>query len=150
MFLQYIVVFLSRDVLNQFQLRGCNVYPPPPQFLYGFSPPLATPLLEGGSEGEWGGLGRPPPPPPVTPVATPLGVEHAAISQNWQTTGDTRPGHRVVHRSRGAGATGAAGATSPIAQTVRGQHGGNRLLFLLELHFEIRTLFTGIGNYNYF
>jgi hypothetical protein len=27
-FLQYIVVFLSRDVLNQFQLRGCNVYPP--------------------------------------------------------------------------------------------------------------------------
>jgi hypothetical protein len=37
MFLQYIVVFLSRDVLNQFQLRGCNVYPHPPQFLYGFS-----------------------------------------------------------------------------------------------------------------
>jgi hypothetical protein len=35
-FLQYIVVFLSRDVLNQFQLRGCNLYPPP-KFLYGFS-----------------------------------------------------------------------------------------------------------------
>ena len=35
-FLQYIVVFLSRDVLNQFQHRGCNMYPPPPQFLYGF------------------------------------------------------------------------------------------------------------------
>jgi hypothetical protein len=35
MFLQYIVVFLSRDVLNQFQLRGCTL--PPPQFLYGFS-----------------------------------------------------------------------------------------------------------------
>ena len=30
---------------------------------------------------------------------------------------------------RGAGATGAAGATTPIAQTVRGQHGGNRLPF---------------------
>jgi hypothetical protein len=58
-FLQYIVFFLSRDVLNQFQLRTCNVYPPP-KFLYGFSlfermvfvaiggggavaPPLATP-----------------------------------------------------------------------------------------------------------
>jgi hypothetical protein len=27
-FLQYIVYFLTRDVLNQFQLRACNVYPP--------------------------------------------------------------------------------------------------------------------------
>ena len=37
-FLQYIVFLLSRDVLNQFQLRACNVYPSPPsQFLYGFS-----------------------------------------------------------------------------------------------------------------
>jgi hypothetical protein len=56
--------------------------------------------------------------------------------------------------ARGAGATGAAGATAPIgiaiAQTVRGQHGGNRLPFLPELHFEIRALFTGIGIYNYF
>ena len=58
-FLQYIVVFLGRDVLNQFQLRGCNVYPsPPPNFstdlaffrecfflrLGGRSPPLAPPL----------------------------------------------------------------------------------------------------------
>jgi hypothetical protein len=48
---------------------------------------------------------------------------------------------------RGAGATGAA---APIAQTVRGQHGGNMLPFLPELHFEIRSLFTGIGIYNYF
>jgi hypothetical protein len=48
---------------------------------------------------------------------------------------------------RGAGA---AGATAPLAQTVRGQHGGNRLPFLPELHFEIRALFTGIGIYNYF
>ena len=46
--------------------------------------------------------------------------------------------------TRGAGATGAAGATAPTAQTVRGQHGGNRLLFLSELHFEIRSLFSGI------
>ena len=29
--------------------------------------------------------------------------------------------------TRGAGATGAAGETAPVAQTVRGQHGGNRL-----------------------
>jgi hypothetical protein len=39
--------------------------------------------------------------------------------------------------SRGAGATGAAGATAPVAQTLRGQHGGNRLPFLPELHLEI-------------
>jgi hypothetical protein len=32
--------------------------------------------------------------------------------------------------NRGAGATGAAGATALVAQTVRGQHGGNRLPFL--------------------
>jgi hypothetical protein len=65
MFLQYIVVFLSRDVLNQFQLRGCNMYPPP-QFLYGFSlfqrifflrlggrsPPLAPPWLRHCSQGK--------------------------------------------------------------------------------------------------
>jgi hypothetical protein len=59
-FLQYIVVFLSRDILNQFQLRGCNMYPPPPKCCYGFSlfqrifffaiggggdRPLAMPLL---------------------------------------------------------------------------------------------------------
>jgi hypothetical protein len=46
---------------------------------------------------------------------------------------------------RGAGATGAAGATSPVAQTLRGQHGGNRLPFLPELRLEICALFTGIG-----
>jgi hypothetical protein len=40
--------------------------------------------------------------------------------------------------------------TAPVTQTVRGQHGGNRLPFLPELHFEICTLFTGIGIYNYF
>jgi hypothetical protein len=45
---------------------------------------------------------------------------------------------------RGAGATGAAGATAPIAQTVRGQHGGDRLPFLPELNFEILALFMGI------
>jgi hypothetical protein len=45
---------------------------------------------------------------------------------------------------------GAAGATAPIAQTVWGQHGGNRLPFLPELHFKIRSLFTEIGIYNYF
>ena len=45
---------------------------------------------------------------------------------------------------------GAAGATAPVAQTVRGQHEGNRLPFLPELHFEIRALFTGIVIYNYF
>jgi hypothetical protein len=33
---------------------------------------------------------------------------------------------------RGAGAMGAAGATSPVAQTLRGQHGSNRLPFLPE------------------
>ena len=48
----------------------------------------------------------------------------------------------IVRISRGAGATG---ATAPIARTVRGQHGRNRLPFLPELHFEIRALFTGIG-----
>jgi hypothetical protein len=53
-------------------------------------------------------------------------------------------------QSRGAGATGAAGAPAPVAQTVLGQHGGNRLPFLPELHFEIRALFTGIVIYNYF
>jgi hypothetical protein len=53
----------------------------------------------------------------------------------------------MTNVSRGAGATG---ATAPIARTVRGQHGGNRLPFLPELHFEIRALFTGIGSYNYF
>jgi hypothetical protein len=52
--------------------------------------------------------------------------------------------------SRGAGATGAVGATAPIAQTVRGQHGGNRLPLLPELHFEIHALFREIGIYNYF
>jgi hypothetical protein len=51
---------------------------------------------------------------------------------------------------RGTGATGAAGATAPIAQTVREQHGDNRLPFLPELHFEICALFTGVGIYNYF
>ena len=51
---------------------------------------------------------------------------------------------------RGAGATGAAGATAPVVQTVRGQHGGNRLPYLPELHFEIRALFPGIGIYNIF
>jgi hypothetical protein len=50
----------------------------------------------------------------------------------------------------GTGATGAAGATAPIAQTVREQHGDNRLPFLPELHFEICALFTGVGIYNYF
>ena len=50
--------------------------------------------------------------------------------------------------ARGAGATGAAGAAAPVAQTVRGQHGGNRLHFLQDLQFEIRALFTGIGIYN--
>jgi hypothetical protein len=40
----------------------------------------------------------------------------------------------------GAGATGAAGATAPVAQTVRGQHGGNRLPFLPELHLEVCAL----------
>jgi hypothetical protein len=44
---------------------------------------------------------------------------------------------------------GATGATAPVAQTVWGQHGGNRLPFLPELHFEIRSLFTEIGIYNY-
>jgi hypothetical protein len=38
----------------------------------------------------------------------------------------------------GAGGTGAAGAIAPVAQTVRGQYGGNRLPFLPELRFEIR------------
>ena len=47
---------------------------------------------------------------------------------------------------RGAGATGAAGATAPVAQTLRGQHGGNRLPFLPELHLEICALFTEIGS----
>ena len=42
---------------------------------------------------------------------------------------------------RGAGAMG---ATALIAQTVRGQHGSNRLPFLPELHFEICALFTGM------
>ena len=36
-FLQYIVVFLSRDLPNQFQLRACNVYPPPPNFSTDFA-----------------------------------------------------------------------------------------------------------------
>jgi hypothetical protein len=53
----------------------------------------------------------------------------------------------IVRLCRGAGATG---ATAPIARTVRGQHGRNRLPFLPELHFEIRALFTEIGIYNYF
>jgi hypothetical protein len=44
-----------------------------------------------------------------------------------------------------SGAPGAAGATAPVAQTLRGQHGGNRLPFLPELHLEICALFTGIG-----
>jgi hypothetical protein len=48
---------------------------------------------------------------------------------------------------RGAGTTG---ATAPVAQTMRGQHGGNRLPFLLEPQFEIRALFTGIWIFNYF
>jgi hypothetical protein len=52
---------------------------------------------------------------------------------------------------RGAGATEAAGATAPVAQTLRGKHGGNRLPFLPEsctskfVHysqeFEFRTIF---------
>jgi hypothetical protein len=48
--------------------------------------------------------------------------------------------------ARGAGATG---ATAPVAQTMQGQHGGNRLPFFPELQFEIRALFTGIGIFNY-
>jgi hypothetical protein len=40
---------------------------------------------------------------------------------------------------------GAAGATAPVAKTLRGQHGGNRLPFLPELHLEICAFFTGIG-----
>jgi hypothetical protein len=43
---------------------------------------------------------------------------------------------------RGAGATG---TSAPVAQTLRGQHGGNRLPFLPELHLEICALFTEIG-----
>jgi hypothetical protein len=39
----------------------------------------------------------------------------------------------------------AMGATASIAQTLRGQHGGNRLLFFPELHLEICALFTEIG-----
>jgi hypothetical protein len=67
-FLQYIVFFLSRDVLNQFQLRACNVYPPPPKkFLYGFS------LFERMVFVAIGGRSPPPPPPPPPPpLATPL------------------------------------------------------------------------------
>ena len=70
MFLQYIVVFLSRDVLNQFQLRGCNVYPPPPQFLYGFS------LFQRMVFFAIGGGGRPPSPP--------LGYATALLIQSYR------------------------------------------------------------------
>ena len=42
----------------------------------------------------------------------------------------------------GAGATGAAGAIAPVAQTVRGQTLPNQLPFLPELRFQIRALFT--------
>ena len=40
-----------------------------------------------------------------------------------------------------------SGAPEPrgVAQTLRGQHGGNRLPFLPELRLEICALFTGIG-----
>ena len=44
----------------------------------------------------------------------------------------------TVQLNMGAGGTGAAGAIAPVAQTVRGQYGGNRLPFLPELRFEIR------------
>jgi hypothetical protein len=56
---------------------------------------------------------------------------------------------KMYRTGRGAGATGAAGATAPVAQTVWGQHGGNMFPFLPELHFEIRALFTVIGIHNY-
>ena len=44
--IQFLVVFLSRYVLNQFQLRVCNTYPPPPS---NFSTDLALCC------GDWGG-----------------------------------------------------------------------------------------------
>ena len=56
----------------------------------------------------------------------------------------------VVTSFKGAGTTGAAGAIATVAQTLRGQHGGNRLPFLPELHFEICALFTGIGSLELF
>jgi hypothetical protein len=52
---------------------------------------------------------------------------------------------RICDEARGAGATVAAAATSPVAQTLRGQHGGNRLPFFPELHLEICALFKEIG-----
>ena len=37
--------------------------------------------------------------------------------------------HSTARMFRGAGATGAAGETDPVAETVRGRHGGNSLPF---------------------
>ena len=62
-----------------------------------------------------------------------------------ENTGNPGPRHLVGFS--GARAMGAVGATAPVAQTVRGQHGGNRQVALLT---EICALFTGIGIYNYF
>ena len=39
---------------------------------------------------------------------------------------------------------GGSGGTAPVAQTLRGQHGGNRLPFFPELHHKICALFTEI------
>ena len=35
---------------------------------------------------------------------------------------------------RSAGATGAEGAAAPVAQTVRGQHGGSKLPFFIKTY----------------
>ena len=41
---------------------------------------------------------------------------------------------QIVSATRGAGATGAEGAAAPVAQTVRGQHGGSKLPFLIKIY----------------
>ena len=50
-------------------------------------------------------------------------VKQELVSQLWK---------RIINR--GAGATGAEGAAAPVAQTVRGQHEGSKLPFLIKTY----------------
>ena len=53
------------------------------------------------------------------------------------------------HTLRHARATWTAEAAAPVAQIVRGQHGGKMLLLLQELHFKTRVLLKGIYTEDY-
>jgi hypothetical protein len=75
-FLQYIFFFRSRDVLNQFQLRACNVYRPlPPPNFYTDLAFLRERFL-------WRLGGGQSPPPPLAPLG--YATELKSCAQSWK------------------------------------------------------------------